>query len=230
MATPVLDYVPRLDPRNLAYRVTATTPGLEAHSVYWTGGVVLDQGQEGSCVGHGVVAEYLASPVRGHFARTSALSTEAAAAHVAAVSVYNRAKEIDEFEGVNYDGTSVRAGMLVGRERGWYTGFGWALNMAELRAGLQSGPVVIGIDVRESMFDPEPNGDWAVTGKSVGGHCCLITGYSPDYLGRGPRYRVRNSWGFDWGQTGNAYVTPGDLDEILFKSGGEAAVAVGRAL
>lgn len=222
MIRPALDYIPRLDPRNLAYRVVAN-PGLEDRSKYWLGGVVLDQGQEGSCVGHGVVAEWLASPVRGRVAN-------AEAGHETAVAVYNRAKEIDEFEGVNYDGTSVRAGMLVGRERGWYTGFSWALNMAELRTALQFGPVVIGIDVRESMFDPTPDGDWIVQGDSAGGHCCLVTGYSPNYSRRGPRYRIRNSWGKDWGSNGNVYISPTDLETIVFKSGGEAAAPVGRAL
>jgi hypothetical protein len=120
--------------------------------------------------------------------------------------------------------------MLVGRERGWYTGFSWALNMSELRTALQFGPVVVGIDVRESMFDPLANGDWVVEGNSVGGHCCLVTGYSRDYGRRGPRYRIRNSWGEHWGNNGNVYISPADLDTIVFKSGGEAAVAVGRAL
>jgi len=82
--------------------------------------------------------------------------------------------------------------------------------------------------VRESMFTPASNGDWLVNGPSVGGHCCLVTGYSPNYSGRGPRYRIRNSWGLDWGKGGNAYIAPDALDRILFKAGGEAAVPVGR--
>ena len=144
------------------------------------------------------------------------------------MDVYNRAKEIDEWEGVNYDGTSVRAGMLVGRERGWYTGFNWALNLLDLRTALEDGPVVVGIEVRQEMFHPAANGDWSVGGSVAGGHCCLVTGYSPNYAKRGPRYRIRNSWGLDWGVGGNAYIKPDDLDSILFRSGGEAAVPVGR--
>jgi len=227
--TPKLDYVPRLVDANRAYRVAAPAVDLSTQAVWWTGGVVLDQGQEGSCVGHGVVGEWLASPVRGRPIREDRPGPYfAEAGHEEAVAVYNRAKEIDEFEGVAYDGTSVRAGMLVGRERGWYSGFNWAFNMTELRAALQDGPVVIGIDVREAMFSTAPNGDWFPNGPSVGGHCCLVTGYSPNYSGRGPRYRIRNSWGLDWGKGGNAYIAPDALDRILFQSGGEAAVPVGR--
>jgi hypothetical protein len=223
---PVLDYVPRLVDANRRYRVTAPVD-LAKQSVWWLGGVVLDQGQEGSCVGHGVVAEWLASPVRGNLGNYTTLGAQIEG-HRRAVDLYNRAKEVDEFEGVNYDGTSVRAGLLVGRERGWYSGFNWAFNLTELRAALQTGPVVIGIDVLASMYDTQPNGDWAPSGPPVGGHCCLVTGYSPAYSGRGPRYRIRNSWGQGWGSNGNAYIAPADLDRILFAAGGEAAIPTGR--
>ena len=229
MTTRTLDYRPRLDPRNLAYRVTVADPTLLQKARWWTGGVVLDQGQEGSCVGHGVVGEWLASPVRGK-PLLNFHDDRAVAGHIEAVAVYNRAKEIDEFEGVDYDGTSVRAGMLVGRERGWYSGFRWALNMLELRAALEQGPVVVGVEWREDSYETQPNGDLRVTGQVAGGHCVVVTGYSPNYAGRGPRYRIRNSWGPSFGLSGNCYIRPDDLDSILFKSGGEAAVPVGRAL
>jgi len=232
MTDRTLDYRPRLVEANRAYRVAAPAVDLSEQAVWWTGGVVLDQGQEGSCVGHGVVGEYLASPVRGKVTRYTIGSRvtlpPAEMGHRLAVTVYQAAQRIDEWEGESYDGTSVRAGMLVGRERGWYSGFNWAFNLVELRAALQTGPVVIGIDVRESMFTPASNGDWLVSGPSVGGHCCLVTGYSPNYSGRGPRYRIRNSWSQSWGKAGNAYIAPDDLDRILFQSGGEASIPVGR--
>lgn len=222
---PTFDYVPRLDPRNRNYRVAAPVENLNTRARWWTGGVILDQGQEGSCVGHGVVAEYLASPVRGRVPDPRPEN-----GHELAVQVYDRARQIDEFEGDFTEGTSVRAGMLVGREHGWYDGFRWAFNLTDLRAALEQGPVVVGIDVREAMYDTDTVGDWHPDGPSVGGHCCLITGYSPNYKRRGPRYRIRNSWGPDWGDGGNAYIAPDDLNLILFRSGGEAAVPAGRHL
>jgi hypothetical protein len=225
-----LDYVPRLDERNRAHRVEAA-PTLLDKSIFWTGGAVLDQGQEGSCVGHGVTGEYLASPVRGKVVRYSPGISTADAGHLLAVQVYNRAKEVDEFEGVDYDGTSVRAGMLVHRERGWSTGFKWAFNVTEVRTALQDGPVVIGSAwSSDAMHDTLPTGDLGVEGDLSQGHCTVVTGYSPNYAGRGPRFRVRNSWGLDWGLKGNFYVTPAGLDAMVFKSGGEAAVAIGRHL
>lgn len=225
---PVLDYSPRLVEANRQYRVAAPPADLSKQAVWWAGGVVLDQLNEGSCVGHSVIGEWLASPVRGKLGNYTTLGAQIEG-HRRAVDVYNRAKAIDEFEGVDYDGTSVRAGLLVGRERGWYTGFRWAFNLTELRAALQDGPVIIGVEWHEDSYDTQPNGDLRTTGPVVGGHCLLVTGYSPNYNNRGPRYRLRNSWG-RWGLrgTGDGYIAPDALDGILFAAGGEAAIPVGR--
>lgn len=142
--------------------------------------------------------------------------------------VYNRAKEIDEWEGVDYDGTSVRAGMMVGRERKWWSGFNWAFNMNELRNALSIAPVVIGVEWRDGMYEA-PGGILEATGPVVGGHCVLITGYTRRHRKlRGPAYRIRNSWGADWGLNGSAYMAPAGLESILFGAGGEAAVPVGK--
>lgn len=213
--TPVLDYVPRLDERNRLYRVTATPIDT---SIFWTpSALVLNQYSEGACVGGGVTHELGASPRRKRINNDLLFN------------VYNRAKEIDEWEGVDYDGTSVRAGMMVGRERGWWTGFHWAFNMSELRTALNDSPVVIGVEWRDGMYEA-PDGVLTATGPVVGGHCILVTGYTKRHRKlRGPAYRLRNSWGNDWGLNGSAYIAPDGLEAILFGAGGEAAVPVGKA-
>lgn len=216
-----LDYVARLDERNRAHRLAAAEVDLTKRSRFWVPGQpVLDQGEEGACVGFGVTGEAMASP-----ARWKPISTaQRFSGNEVAFHVYRKAKEVDEWEGVDYEGTSVRAGMLVGRDYGWWTGFRWAFNMTELRAGLEEGPVVAGVEWREGMY--EPKGDkLLVTGDVVGGHCILITGYKAF----SKSYRVRNSWGREWGVRGTAYIATADLDRILFQAGGEAAVAIGRA-
>lgn len=215
----ILDYVPRLVDANRAYRVTAAPRDLNLQSRFWTpGAVVTDQGTEGACVGHGVVNEHMASPVRGKLFNPNATALHA----------YREAQKIDEWEGESYDGTSVRAGMLVGRQRGWWSGFSWAFNMAELRALLETGPVVIGVDWRSSMYTA-PGGRVNIDGYIVGGHCLLLTGYTPNWNRQGPHYRWRNSWGASYGVNGNAYIAAGDLYRILFAAGGEAAAPAGRA-
>lgn len=214
---PRLDYVPRLDERNKAHRVGIAAAATTA--VYWTpGSPVLNQQAEGACVGFGVTAEYMASPVRGKG------NNELARA------VYHRCLQIDEFEGEADSGTSVRAGMLVGRERGWWSGFQWAMNMDELNAAVRLGPVVIGVEWRADMYEA-PGGILRATGDVVGGHCILVTGYQPMHPRlRAPAYRLRNSWGPDFGAHGSAYVSAADLKSVLFDSGGEAAVPIGRHL
>lgn len=210
----ILDYVPRLVEANKDHRV-----GLAATetAVWWTGGKVLDQGAEGACVGFGTTGEYGASPVRGSISDYLALT------------VYRRAKEIDEYEGIDYSGTSVRAGMLVGREKGWWDGFKWAFNMDELKSALRIGPVVIGVNWYESMYEA-PKGIVRISGEIIGGHCLLLTGYSPNYSGRGPTFRWRNSWGMNYGINGNGYISQDNLNNLLFVAGGEAAVPVGRKI
>lgn len=226
MSTPKLDYVPRLVEANRDYRVSVgmlQQVFLEKLPRYWQPGrVITDQGQEGACVGFGVVNEAMASPNR---QLRSYRSTDAdRVSH----EVYNAAKTIDEWEGVDYEGTSVRAGMLVGRQQGWWEGFRWAMNMAELRAALEEGPVVLGIDWTEDAYDA-PKGVLKFTGEVVGGHCILATGYKPYHPAfRGPAYRLRNSWGKDWGVNGSAYCSALELQAVLFTAGGEAAVPVGR--
>ncbi len=222
MTDRTFDYSARLDPRNLAYRAGVADSNLLDRARYWAPSTrVLDQGSEGACVGFGVAHEYGASPVRGKV--TDQLARD----------VYREAQRIDEWPGEApaYEGTSVRAGMLVGRERGWWSGFSWALNMSELRATLELGPVVVGVEWREGMYEA-PGGVVTVDGPVVGGHCLLLTGYSPNWRRRGPHYRWRNSWGggsTGYGANGSAYIAADGLDTILFGSGGEAAVPTGRS-
>ncbi len=222
-----------LDPRNKQYRVVAAPDDLMQRSRYWVPGPVLDQGREGACVGFGCTAEYAASPVRGPLLRDIAGVTQKTPTEVGnnlAQGIYRRAQQIDEWQGENYSGTSVLAGMKVGQERGWWSGYRWALNMAELRAAIEEGPVVIGIEWRSGMYRA-PGGILAVSGEVVGGHCILITGYTPRHRKlKVPAYRLRNSWSEDWGINGSAWIAADDLDRILFQAGGEAAVPVGRAV
>jgi hypothetical protein len=233
MVTRTFDYRPRLVEANRAFRIRAgAQPWLTERSRYWVPGLsVLDQGTEGACVGFGCTGEAMASPVRQRFPKVKMTdgATWRDAAEMIARKVYKEAQQIDEWEGDSYEGTSVRAGMLVGRERGWWDGFSWAFTMDELRTALETGPVVLGVLWTEGMYEA-PGGRLAVTGPVVGGHCILATGYSANWRGGGPHYRLRNSWGRSWGVNGSAYIQAGHLNKILFEEGGEAAVPTGRKL
>lgn len=222
------DYVPRLEERNMEYRIKDRLTIFERpdwkRSVWWTGGPVLDQGSEGACVGFACAGEAAASPMR---VRNVTDDTGR--------SVYHRAKEIDEWEGVDYDGTSVRAGALVMRERKLIKAFNWGKTVDEILLALQTpaseggGPVVIGCEWREEMYETDSNGGVSIGGDVVGGHAILITGYSPSYHGK-RRFRWRNSWSKSYGKAGNGYPTVEQVGEVVFGAGGEACVFSGRSV
>jgi hypothetical protein len=193
----------------------------------WRTGTVLDQGREGSCVGHGWTAELLASP-RPH-------KVDATTGHNYAVDIYRRAQLIDEWEGENYEGTSVLAGAKVVRERGYLDQYRWAFNIQDVRdAVITQGPVVIGIPWYEGMYETRESGLVDVSGDIVGGHCLTIVGYHPamritgeGWNERHKVFRWRNSWGPDYGLNGDGLIKYDDLAELL-KDNGEACIAIGR--
>lgn len=224
-----LDYVPDLDERNNDYRVQrlmsltgAPRPDWN-RSAWWTGGPVLDQGREGACVGFACAGEYAASPVRGR-----------GVTNETGMTIYRRAKQIDEWEGEDYDGTSVRAGLLVLREMDKVESFWWAKNMDEFLGALQAfGPVVIGCRWSDAQYETVgPDAEVVVNDDWVGWHSILVNGYSPLYGSRKRKrkFRWRNSWNLDYGKNGNGYIDPELLEHIVFGEGGEAGVVVGRTL
>lgn len=191
----------------------------------WDEGTVLDQGQEGACVGFGWTGEYLAQPA------APAKQPSQAAGNVFAASVYRDAKKIDEYPGENYDGTSVLAGAKVMMSKGFIKSYRWCFSIADIRdAIIQEGPVVIGIPWKDGMYQTDANGIVKVSGKLVGGHCILLTGYDPA-MKIGSRkhevFRWRNSWGTGYGVNGSGYIKASDLAKLL-KTEGEACVPIGR--
>jgi hypothetical protein len=191
----------------------------------WDEGIVLDQGSEGACVGFGWMAEFLATPAA-PTPQPPRLATQKYANNV-----YQTAKQIDEFPGESYDGTSVLAGAKVMKSRGFIKSYRWAFNMDAIRnAIIQEGPVVIGIPWKDGMYQTDSSGIVKVAGKLVGGHCLTLTGYDPA-MKIGSRtyevYRWRNSWGTSYGVNGSGYIKSADLAKLL-KGVGEACVPIGR--
>lgn len=223
----VLDWKPNHDPRSRGYgirRLIGEQVTVEKVRRLWHAGPVLDQGAEGACVGFGWTGELLARP------RTQVgVSTLLANAH--AIRLYNRAKQIDEWAGENYSGTSVIAGAKAVEETRMMEGYNWCFGLDDVRDALiTSGPVVLGINWYESMYETDENGVVVVDGPLVGGHCLLLTGYDPawpdpeDDQKTHEMYRWRNSWGKSYGLGGNGWISAFDLAALLAQQG-EACVA-----
>lgn len=211
---PRLDRVVEFDERSRSYPVTAVIEATKPRSYTWRpDAVVLDQGREGACVGFSIAQELAARP-----AVVKGVTSQVAQ------RIYRRAQQIDEWPGEAYEGTSVLAGMKAAVEQGYFEGYRWAFGEADLALAVgYKGPAVIGVPWYTGMFDTDADGYLHPTGQLAGGHAILVYGID---LKRG-RYKLRNSWGADWGMDGNAYLSRQDMALLLSRQG-EAVIPVGR--
>ena len=207
------DWVPRYDERSRGYNIAETLRGAtQPRTKVWQGAPHLNQGTEGACVGFSWAHEGGADPIRKSVTRSTALS------------IYNRAKQLDAWPGTNYSGTSVLAGAKAVRERGWVTEYRWAFNLNDALLALSyAGPFVLGCDWHRDMVNPGPRGYLSPTGRIIGGHAILVKAINTTYN----RVTVHNSWGASWGRNGDAYLSFSDLGKLI-NSGAEICIPVTR--
>lgn len=167
-------------------------------------------------------------PVFGDPCRQEFTGAELAAIDTAAREVYHEAQRIDEWPGEAYDGTSVIAGMKVGRARGWWEEYRWALGPGAeaaaddvIRTVTRYGPVVMGTWWRAGMMRADASGTLRATGSYLGGHAWLVTRYNA----RRDAIWTPNSWGGE----GQGWITRADLTTLLAEDG-EGCVPVARAM
>lgn len=223
-----LDRIPAFDHRSLSFRVAASlnTEQQTPISRMWTcppDTPVLNQGQEGACVGFGITNElsYYPVPVRNldaNFAREK---------------IYWVAQRDDPWPGGSYpdaspryEGTSVLYGIKAASDLGYYQEYRWATSEKEMALGVgYIGPAIIGVDWYEGMFKPDSSGYIRPTGDKMGGHCTLIIGINVRY----GYYTLRNSWGPTWGQNGNAKIKREDMAKLIADNG-EVCIITQRTL
>jgi len=195
------------DPRDQKFKLRRIST--DRLTRYWSSRYFGNQGQEPSCVGFAWMHWLEASPI---------------SQYVLGGGIYKLAQYLDEWQGQNYEGTSVRAGAKALSHLGFIKEYRWATKIAPvISAVLETGPVVIGIDWREGMLETNKNGFIKPTGKIVGGHAILIDGVNKE---KG-FVRLKNSWGKDWGQKGRAKLKFDDLQTLLSHQG-EACLGIER--
>lgn len=145
---------------------------------------------------------------------------------VAPRTIYDGAQLVDEWEGEDYDGTSVRAGAKVLTSLGFVGEYRWATTVREVaEAILTVGPVVVGTVWTADMFTPDADHVLHPTGPVMGGHAYVLNGFD-SFTGM---FRVKNSWGRMWGDGGHAYLHFTDLERLLDEYG-EACLAIEQAV
>ena len=229
MTTPILDWRPNHDPRSRDYPIRTLLPvNGHRHDRIWKTGPVTDQGVEGACVGHGWTTEALAEPIGVDLSRLKVHAPTDPDEF--ARFLYGMAQYLDEWDGENYEGTSVLAGAKAAQNAGVLREYRWAFGLDDvIDTVVWKGPVVLGINWYEQMYNPV-GGVLTKGGALVGGHCLTVVGYraSSIRLGGAPAAVLQNSWGKDWGTNGQADISLPDLGALLAENG-EACIPVSRS-
>lgn len=209
------DWYPRKDPRSLAFTVvdnfgTAKPLRTRTRLQYQ----YLDQGREGACTGFGTAKAIGQTPLRRSVDDRLALG------------IYRRAKELDEWPGTDYEGSSVLAAMKAAKEAGLISAYYWATSLIQMQhAVCHLGSLVIGVNWYEGMVIPDKNGRIYPVGDLVGGHAICVGGID---MKRGA-FVLHNSWGRSWGgdsgaPDGSAFLSFADTERLVIGEKGEAAL------
>lgn len=175
---------------------------------------VLDQGAQGTCVGHGWAQFGNTNPVDDHYTHEDALDIYLAA------TTNDGNPDDPRKPGGGQQGASVRGGAQAMVQKGRLNGYAFAGSIDTVKAWVRSkGPVVFGTDWLTGMDNPDGNGLIHATGTYRGGHCYTVL------ADVGGLAKILNSWGAGWGKQGYAYISWADLGSLL-NSGGEACTAV----
>jgi hypothetical protein len=189
----------------------APSPPSPSGDVKWADNdPVLDQGQQGTCVGHGTAQWGNTLPVDDKFTHEDALDLYYQA------TVFDGQPDDPRAPGGGQQGASVRSGMKALQKKGRLSAYAVTQDVATIRAWVTTkGPVVLGTDWYSDMFNPNDLGYVTPTGSVAGGHCYTIIG---DLVSESAAYLI-NSWGTDWGLKGYFKMKWADVQALQNQSG-----------
>lgn len=217
---PRLDRIVEFDERSREYPIRTLVAGLAPRSNGYPLTKWFNQGYEGACVGFSFAHEIAAEP------QAAAWADENFARRL-----YWKAQQLDQWPGGAYagadpfyEGTSVISAAKHLKNSTLYKEYRWAFNLNDVVLALgYEGPGVLGCNWYEGMMNPDTNGFIKPTGAVVGGHAILIRGVDVDRK----IVRLTNSWGKNWGKSGDCFMTFADLETVL-KDSGEFCIPIGR--
>lgn len=205
---------PRDYPVSISPRKMAAVPDYR----YWIPGAVLDQGDTPQCVEYSGRTTLLCSPVKQNPPDPFG-------------SIYNWCQNNDEWPGTDYEGTSVRALMKWLKANGYISSYEWATNVDQMHAHIATrGPAVVGTDWWLDMFMPDRHGYIRPGNYVVGGHAYCIRGSNRRRVDPGIRkpvgaFRKRGTWGVNWADHGEAWISFPDMQRLI-DADGEIALPV----
>lgn len=211
---------PDINDRRYSMDLVLPTEWPHARKRQWTAGNIPNQtqgpvGLRNSCVGHGCRQLLTSTPKPRHDGPDG-------------FQLYDRAKRSDAWvENDNTDeGTAVRAGFQVLRQLNYIGTYLWATQVDQIAKWiLRKGPVVIGTQWLDRMIDPDSYNRIHARGQVLGLHCTCLIGADRNEQ----EFTLANSWGYEWGYHGCAYLSFDDLS-LLLQTQGEAVVAIERRL
>lgn len=206
-----LNRVPSPDERDLAYplsKLLKKPNSLKQRGIKlwdaegWWG----DQGETPECVGYAWA----------HWLDDKPLHKNLPHPLISPTTIYLEAKKLDRWKGEAYDGTSIRGGVKYLKNCGKVSSYHWGFDLNSLiNAVLYLGPVVIGTSWYSHMFYPNKAGIIKAQGTYSGGHAYLINGIHMTKK----QFRIKNSWGRDWGSKGHAWISFSDMARLIRESG-----------
>lgn len=204
----VLDWKPRFDEKSRGFamaRADCFTTGIEPGKRFWTRKRWFDQGSEGACTGFSTA----------HAITTTPRSNLDIGPRIAR-NIYYAAQRLDQWEGEDYEGSSVLGAMKASKRRDFITSYRWCFTLDEIiHAVSYHGPVVMGVNWYSGMFRPDPDGVLRVSGNLSGGHAIQVGGVDPEKR----VFRLDNSWGREWGVNGSCLLTFSDMYRLLTEQG-----------
>lgn len=204
-------------PRLLRAAPPAPAPSFVTYKYWNANGWWGDQGETSECVIYSWLHVIHDGPVTPkHISRT-----------VATKPLFDPTMLYQEAQG--YDGTPITevdsgltcdAGAKALRAHGAIGEYRWAETLLEIENYLlTTGPMTIGANWYEPMFDPNPDGTVEVNGSIAGGHQWVLDGVNKIHR----IVRCKQSWGRSWGLNGFFYLTYDQLD-FLLSDGAEVCV------
>lgn len=215
------------DPRSLDHPFPVRTLTKQVDRLWANSAPILNQKKLGSCEGN-TAAEWTNSGINANNRQAywlKAGNTTAKTKYLAeadAVKLYSLATQLDE------DGTKTQyppddtgtSALGVGKAMqalGIIKTYQWSFGWAHFTAAIDQGPVMLGTDWYEGMFDPDEQGYCNISGDVAGGHAYLARGIDYEHK----RVLCRNHWTKTWNPVlkGEFYLSFATLEQLLGQQG-----------